>query len=57
MKLGLLLVLIFPYLFADTSKQNSQVLIINSFHKGFQWSDELINGVEEVLKNHRNTEN
>jgi len=54
MKIGLLLVLICPYLFADTVKQNSQVLIINSFHKGFQWSDELINGVEKVLRNNRN---
>jgi len=53
MKIVLLLVLIFHDLFADTLKQKSQVLIINSFHKGFQWSDELINGVEKVLSKNR----
>jgi len=42
--------------FATTSKQKSQVLIINSYHKGFQWSDELINGVEKAFGNNSNVE-
>ena len=41
----LLLILIFPIsLFA-----NSSILIINSYHKGYEFSDSIINGMEEVL--------
>ena len=41
----LLLILIFPiFLFA-----NSSILIINSYHKGYEFSDSIINGMEEVL--------
>jgi len=47
---------IISYTFATTSKQKSQVLIINSYHKGFQWSDELINGVEKAFGNNSNVE-
>ena len=32
------------------AKNNKNVLILNSYHKGFQWSDEVINGIEEVFK-------
>lgn len=33
-------------LFADNHKN---ILIINSYHRGFQWSDDVLNGIESVL--------
>jgi len=29
--------------------QEKQILIINSYHKGFQWSDDVVRGIEEVF--------
>ena len=29
--------------------QEKQILIINSYHRGFQWSDDVLKGIEEVL--------
>ena len=37
-----------PSLFAHDKK----ILIINSYHKGFQWSDDILAGMEEVFYNH-----
>ena len=34
----------------------THILIINSYHKGFQWSDELIFGIEKVINNDKNVE-
>lgn len=31
------------------AQNNKNVLIINSYHRGFTWSDDIINGVEKVL--------
>ena len=31
------------------AQEHKQILIINSYHKGFQWSDILISGIEEVF--------
>ena len=31
------------------AEERKQILIINSYHKGFQWSDILIGGIEEVF--------
>jgi signal transduction histidine kinase/ABC-type uncharacterized transport system substrate-binding protein len=49
-------ILLYNYALGITSNQKSQILIINSYHKGFQWSDELINGVEKALGNNSNAE-
>ena len=48
--LFLLLIILFgnSYLFALNTKN---ILILNSYHKGFQWSDDVIDGIEEVLYN------
>lgn len=35
-------------MFAQNSKN---ILILNSYHRGFQWSDDVINGIEEVFYN------
>ena len=37
-----------PALFAH----DKNILIINSYHKGFQWSDDVLAGMEEVFYNH-----
>lgn len=29
--------------------QDKQILVINSYHHGFQWSDDVLKGIEEVL--------
>ena len=46
----LLLILFFPiFLFA-----NSSILVINSYHKGYEFSDSIISGIEKVLYPHTN---
>lgn len=52
----LTLLFIFNYSFANNLETKSQILIINSYHKGFQWSDELISGVEKSLGDKNNVE-
>lgn len=44
----LLLILTSSFLHAHDKK----ILIINSYHKGFQWSDDVLFGMEEVFYNH-----
>lgn len=53
MKKVLLILMVFfcaysPSLFAHDKK----ILIINSYHRGFQWSDDVIAGMEEIFYNH-----
>jgi signal transduction histidine kinase/ABC-type uncharacterized transport system substrate-binding protein len=55
-KAFLLLLFFFSYSFANENKDKSHLLIINSYHKGFQWSDELISGVEKAIGNNNNIE-
>ncbi|ASC94538.1 ABC transporter substrate-binding protein [Sulfurospirillum diekertiae] len=31
---------------------DKKILVINSYHKGFQWSDDVLSGMEEVFYNH-----
>ena len=31
---------------------DKKILIINSYHKGFQWSDDVLSGMEAVFYNH-----
>jgi signal transduction histidine kinase len=52
----LILLFFFNYSFANNSDKKSHILIINSYHKGFQWSDELIFGIEKVINNDKNIE-
>lgn len=52
----LILLFFFNYSFANNSDKKSHILIINSYHKGFQWSDELIFGIEKVINNDKNVE-
>jgi len=51
MKLKYLLLFI-VFLFFSTNvyaKHHKNILILNSYHKGFQWSDDIIDGIEEVF--------
>ena len=48
--------LIFNYTFSSSINHKSQILIINSYPSGFQWSDELMNGVEKAFGNNGNVE-
>lgn len=48
-KILLILILINTYLFS-----NSSVLIINSYHKGYEWSDSVVKGIEQSLYTHSN---
>ena len=41
--------MIFLLFSASLYAQEKKVLIINSYHKGFQWSDDVLSGMEEVL--------
>lgn len=52
----LIVLFFFNYSFATTSDNKSHILIINSYHKGFQWSDELIFGLEKVINNDKTVE-
>ncbi|MGB5792571.1 ABC transporter substrate binding protein [Poseidonibacter sp.] len=48
-KLLLLLILFNSYLFA-----NKSILIINSYHKGYEWSDKIIQGIEKEFYSYDN---
>ena len=48
-KLFLLLILLNTYIFA-----NSSILIINSYHKGYEWSDSVVRGLEKTLNTRKN---
>jgi len=54
MRLKVFLFLISLVLLSNTNlfaQNNKNVLIINSYHRGFQWSDDVLNGIESVLYN------
>jgi signal transduction histidine kinase len=40
-------------LLADSEEDYNHILIINSYHKDFKWSDELIDGVKRVLNTNK----
>jgi signal transduction histidine kinase/ABC-type uncharacterized transport system substrate-binding protein len=40
--------------FAEETKKN-HILILNSYNKGYAWTDNNINGIENILKNNANT--
>lgn len=44
-----LLLLLFIFISLNLQAAEKQILIINSYHKGFQWSDDVIKGAEEVF--------
>ncbi len=33
------------------AKEQKNILIINSYHRGFQWSDDVLKGIESILSN------
>ncbi|MDR1461238.1 MAG: sensor histidine kinase [Campylobacteraceae bacterium] len=43
-----ILLLVINFAFAE----EKQVLVINSYHRGFQWSDDVIKGLESILSQH-----
>lgn len=45
--LGVLLLAAFPCLAVDDDLQ--RVLIINSYHQGYKWSDSIVEGIEDVV--------
>ena len=49
-KLFLLLILLNTAVFAKS------ILIINSYHKGYEWSDSVVSGIEEVFYKNKNIE-
>jgi len=52
MKLKVFLFLISLIILSNTNifaNSNKNVLIINSYHRGFQWSDDVLNGIESIL--------
>ncbi len=54
MRFKVFLFLISLILLSNTNlfaNNNKNVLIINSYHRGFQWSDDVLNGIESVLYN------
>ncbi len=48
-KLFLLLILLNTYILA-----NNSILIINSYHKGYEWSDSVVKGLEKTLSSKEN---
>ena len=46
--------LILILLFQSFLLANSSILIINSYHKGYEWSDNIISGLEESLYKYKN---
>lgn len=53
MKKFALFLLVFVFFFQPSLyAHDKKILIINSYHKGFQWSDDVLSGMEEVFYNH-----
>jgi len=48
-KILLLFIILTNFIFA-----NSSILIVNSYHKGYEWSDSIIKGIEETFYSHSN---
>ena len=51
-KLALLLMVFVFFLSPSLFAHDKKILIINSYHRGFQWSDDVLLGMEEVFYNH-----
>jgi len=51
-KLALLLMAFVFFYSPSLFAHDKRILIINSYHKGFQWSDDVLAGMEEVFYNH-----
>jgi len=51
-KLALFLMVFVFFLSPSLFAHDKKILIINSYHKGFQWSDDILAGMEEVFYNH-----
>lgn len=48
-----LLLMVFSFFYAPSLfAHDKKILIINSYHRGFQWSDDVLVGMEEVFYNH-----
>lgn len=43
---------LFLLIFFSTMAFSKEVLIINSYHKGFQWSDDVLSGMEKIFYDH-----
>lgn len=48
------IVLILCSLIPLSAQEEKQILVINSYHKGFQWSDDVLHGIDTVLDEHTN---
>ncbi|MGA1933519.1 ATP-binding protein [Arcobacter sp. YIC-464] len=48
----LFLLLISSFLFSDTTQK--KILIVNSYHKGYKWSDDIIKSIENIFYKHTN---
>lgn len=51
----LTIITIFFCVFTAKAKENKNILLINSYHYGYYWTDELTKGVENTLKQRENT--
>ncbi len=51
-KLALFLMVFVFFLSPSLFAHDKKILIINSYHKGFQWRDDILAGMEEVFYNH-----
>ena len=51
-KLALFLMVFVFFLSPSLFAHDKKILIINSYHKGFQWSDDILAGMEDVFYNH-----
>lgn len=51
-KLSIYLLVLLFFSTASLLAHDKKILIINSYHKGFQWSDDVLSGMEAVFYNH-----
>ena len=51
-KLSISLLVLLFFSTASLLAHDKKILIINSYHKGFQWSDDVLSGMEAVFYNH-----
>jgi len=48
--LSIILILLFPFSWSEGQHADKNILILNSYHKGFQWTDNIVRGVEATFK-------
>lgn len=56
-EIGKILMCLFIFVVSTTThaQENKNILLLNSYHNGFRWSDEITNGIKDAIEERQNT--